>query len=458
MSVHRHGFGIARREFLQVGFSGALGLGLPGLLAARARSVTRARARSVIIIFQTGGPSHLDTFDLKPDAPEGIRGEFKPIATRAAGVRYGEHLPKLAARADRLAIVRTLSHEHTNHLNATHQVLTGHPQPFATFDKIASRDDYPHYASALDALDPRNDGIPSGVLLPTFLMEGPLTWPGQHAGFLGPRFDPWQIRQDPNGNDFRVDSLTLPDGFSLERLGRRRTLADDLGALGEHWGSRVARDPFAQQQESAYRVLLSGAVAAAFRIQDEAAAVRDRYGRHMYGQSLLLARRLVQAGVPIVQVNLGIVQTWDTHSGNFKSLKERLLPPTDQGVAALLDDLDSRGMLDETLVVLMGEFGRTPRIGSSTGNVNTRDGRDHWANVFSAAFAGAGVVGGQTIGRSDPIGGFPATPPYSTGDLAATIYESLGISPDVELHDRLGRPIRLFRGRSIGPLYSAAAS
>ena len=216
----------------------------------------------------------------------------------------------------------------------------------------------------------------------------------------------------------------------------------------------MSKDPFAEQVERAYTLLLSGKVARAFDLTREDPRLRDRYGRHMYGQSLLLARRLVGAGVPVVQVNMGRVQTWDTHSANFKSLKDRLLPPTDQGVAALLDDLEARGMLDETLVVVTGEFGRTPRIGASTGNTNTRDGRDHWAAVFSAAFAGGGVRGGQTIGQSDKMGAYPASRPYTPADLAATIYRALGVDPATELRDRLNRPIRLCTGEEIAPLFT----
>ena len=227
MSLGDHDHDVHRRQFLQVGYCGYLGFGLEQLLTSRAlaegvdaarpgrtRAASGPRAKSLILVFLTGGLSHLDSLDMKPDAPEGIRGEFRPIATRVPGIHVCEHLPELAARADKLAIVRSLSHQYTNHLNATHELLTGHSQPGAFFDKIASRDDYPCYASGLDAIRPRGDGIPSGVTLPTFLMEGPLVWPGQHAGFLGPRHDPWQIRQDPNREGFRVDSLSLPPGFS----------------------------------------------------------------------------------------------------------------------------------------------------------------------------------------------------------------------------------------------------
>ncbi len=455
---HFHPRAILRREVLQVGFSGFLGLGLPRLLAASAspqgNGTRGTRAKSVILAFLSGGLSHIDTVDMKPDAPDGIRGEFKPIATAVPGISFCEHLPLLAQRAGDLAVVRSLSHKYTNHLNATHEVLTGHSQPGAFFDKIASRDDYPCYASALDYLRPRTDGVPTGVMLPTFLMEGSLTWPGQHAGFLGPKHDPWQIRQDPNKPGFRVESLALPVGFSVERLAGRQALLDRVNdsMLPQ---TDVRRDPMSDQRARAMSLLTSGRVSSAFNLDDEAPEIRDRYGRHTFGQSLLLARRLVEAGVPIVQVNLGRVQQWDTHSANFKNLKDHLLPPTDRGLAALLDDLKARGMLDETLVVIAGEFGRTPRIGSSTGNNNTPDGRDHWAAVFSALFAGGGVQGGQVIGASDRIAAYPASPPYSPGDFAATIYGALGVDPASELRDRLNRPIRLCEGSPIAPLFGA---
>ncbi|MDG3004793.1 DUF1501 domain-containing protein [Paludisphaera mucosa] len=460
---HTHTRGFVRREVLQVGFSGFLGMSLPQVLSARAladptakatgrRTAGAPRAKSIIIAFMSGGLSHIDSVDMKPDAPDGIRGEFKPIDTAVAGIQFCEHMPLLAQRAGDLAVVRSLSHKYTNHLNATHELLTGHSQPGAFFDKIASRDDYPCYASGLDYLRPRTDGVPTGVMLPTYLMEGPLTWPGQHAGFLGPRHDPWQIRQDPNKPGFQVESLALPVGFSVERLGRRQALLDQVNA-GMLPQTDLGRDPMSDQRARAMSLLTSGRVSGAFDLDKEDPAVRDRYGRHMFGQSLLLARRLVEAGVPIVQVNLGRVQQWDTHSANFKNLKNNLLPPTDRGMSALLDDLKARGLLDETLVVLAGEFGRTPRIGSSTGNNNTADGRDHWSKVFSALFAGGGVRGGQVVGASDRIGAYPASPPYSPGDFAATLYHALGVDPASELRDRLDRPIRLCDGSPIAPLF-----
>jgi hypothetical protein len=400
----------------------------------------------------TGGPSHHDTFDLKPEAPDGIRGEFKPIDTETPGVQFSEHLPGLARQSNRLAVVRSMSHRNLNHLNATHHLLTGLPQPGFFFDKIASRDDYPCYASALEYIRPRKDGIPSGVMLPTFLMEGPLVWPGQHAGFLGPKYDPWQIKKDPSKPDFREDSLSLPVGFGVERVHRRRELLEEIAGHQEALGSWSAKDPLAEKRELAYSLLLSGKVAKAFEMEREDPKVRDRYGRHMFGQSLLLARRLVEAGVPIVQVNMGRVQNWDSHGDIFNTLKGRLLPPFDQGVSALLDDLAATGLLDETLVVMTGEFGRTPKI--SPQSKGAIPGRDHWAAVFSSVFAGAGVRGGQVIGQSDRIGAYPASRPYTPNDLAATIYSSLGVDLDTEMRDRLARPIRLCTGEPIAPLFS----
>jgi Protein of unknown function (DUF1501) len=457
-SHHRHTIGINRRELLQVGYSGLLGLGLASLPAAAARTSTGRGARkpkSVIIVYLTGAPSHIDTFDLKPDAPPEVRGEFKPIATKVPGLHVGEHLPHLAARADKYAIVRTLSHRENNHLVATHHVLTGYQQPGAFFDKVASRTDWPCYSSGLNYFRPRNDGIPTGVNLPTFLVEGPLTWPGQHAGFLGARHDPWQISRDPNAADFRVDSLRLAAGLEIDRIDDRRALLEQVNrqqlALTELAETRRLSD----QQQKAFAMLTAGRLAQAFEMEREPLAVRERYGRHAFGQSLLLARRLVQAGVPVVQANMGHVQNWDTHGDNFTRLKGSLLPPLDRGVAALLDDLATTGLLDETLVMLLGEFGRTPKIGGQPGAKNA--GRDHWASCFFGLFAGAGVQGGQVIGKSDKIGAFPATTPYSPDDIGATVYHVLGIDPASEVRDRQDRPVQLNRGNVIQSLFTGAA-
>jgi hypothetical protein len=459
---HSHTIGLTRREALQVGYAGLFGIGLSSLLPRPTRADepgqpggrSLGKARSVIVAFLTGAPSHLDTFDVKPDAPPEVRGEFKAVATKLPGVHVSEHLPRLAARADKYALVRSLSHRENNHLVATHHVLTGHPQPGAFFDKVASRTDWPSYAAALDYLRPRHDGIPSGVNLPTFLVEGPLTWPGQHAGFLGPKHDPWQITRDPNAPDFRVDSLRPAAGMEIARLGDRQALLADVDHQQRQLTELAECRRLSDQQQLAFSVLTSGKIARAFDLDREPAAVRDRYGRHAFGQSLLLARRLVQAGVPVVQANMGHVQNWDNHGNIFPTLKDRLLPPLDRGAAALLDDLEALGLLDETLVLLLGEFGRTPKLSAPPGN--RAAGRDHWAPCFFGLFAGAGVRAGQVIGKSDRIGAYPVTAPYSPNDVGATVYHVLGIDPASEVRDRQDRPAQLNSGSVMEPLFSGA--
>jgi hypothetical protein len=287
-------------------------------------------------------------------------------------------------------------------------------------------------------------------------MEGPLTWPGQHAGFLGPRHDPWQITRDPNAPDFGVDSVRLAPGIEVSRLNERHALLDQVNRQQERFAELEAGKRLSDQQQLAFSVLTSGRVARAFEIEREPVAVRDHYGRHAFGQSLLLARRLVQAGVRVVQANMGRVQNWDTHGSNFPRLKKQLLPPLDQGVAALLDDLAASGLLDETLVLLLGEFGRTPKI--SVQRAGQAPGRDHWAPCFFGLFAGGGVRGGQVIGRSDKIGAFPATTPFTPDDVGATVYHVLGVDPGTEVHDRLNRPVRLNRGDAMQSLFTGAAS
>jgi len=443
---------LTRRGFVQAG-SGLLGISLPGLLAARkaqAAAGANGRARSVIVILLSGGLGQHDSFDMKPEAPDAIRSEFAPIPTTVPGVFFCEHLPRLAARARDLAVVRTMSHGEGNHLVAVHHVLTGKPsfpRGASDLDRVANRDDFPCYASVVDFLRGKNPGVPNGVALPLKLIEGPLTWPGQDAGFLGPRFDPWQLRIDPNNPDARDDSLSLPTGLDVERLRERSRL------LSRSAPAPAAGDPFLDQQDEALAMLCDGKVAAAIDVDREDPRLIARYGRHIFGRSLLTARRLVEIGVPVVQASMGIVQTWDTHVANFPRLKDQLLPALDRAVSALLDDLKARGLLDETLVVMLGEFGRTPRITQLT--PGAVPGRDHWPAVFPAVFAGAGVVGGQAIGKSDKLGAYAVTKTFGPPDLAATVYKALGVDPDTELFDRLGRPLRLCDGEVIDPLYSA---
>lgn len=455
---HRHTIGIHRRELLQIGYTGLLGISLPSLFtqqaqAAAAKAAQKPRpAKSVILVFLTGAASHIDTFDMKPEAPPEVRGEFKALTTTTPGLLVCEHLPRLAARSDKYAIVRSLSHRENNHLVATHHVLTGNPQPGAFFDKVASRDDWPSYSSALHYFRPRHDGIPTGVNLPTFLMEGPLTWPGQHGGFLGPKHDPWQITSDPNSPNFRVDSVRLAPGLEIERLHNRRALLEEVDHQCRQFEELAECRRLTDQQQLAFSILTSGKIARAFELDREPPAVRDRYGRHSFGQSLLLARRLVQAGVPVVQANMGRVQNWDSHSHIFTTLKNRLLPPLDQAVAALLDDLHESGMLNDTLVVMLGEFGRKPKL--SLNPPQRVVGRDHWAQCFFGLFAGAGVRGGQVIGKSDKIAAYPLTTPYSPDDIGATVYNVLGVDPASEVRDRQDRPVQLNRGQVMEALFT----
>jgi len=429
-----------------------LGLGLPGLLAGRAASASpqaeHGKSRSVILVLLTGGMSHLDTLDMKPDAPAEVRGEFQSIATAVAGIRVCEHLPRLAARMGRWALVRSLSHRENGHLPATHRLLTGAPMPNqrnTDLDNVLSRRDWPCYAAGLNYVRPRHDGVPSGVTLPHSLIEGSLIWPGQHAGFLGAAHDPLLVTQDPSSPGFRMDTYRLPEGSDPARLEQRRQLLSRFGAASG------TDELFRQHQQLAFEMLTSGKVAEAFRLEREPDRVRELYGRNQLGQSLLLSRRLVQAGVPIVQANMGIVQSWDTHADNWGRLKTRLLPWLDQGLAALLDDLESEGRLDDTLVAALGEFGRTPKVSFLPGE--KLPGRDHWAAVYSGLFAGGGVRGGRVIGRSDRTGAFPATDPYCPYDVGATVYQALGVDPDVEIRDALNRPSRLSSGRPIRALF-----
>lgn len=434
-----------RRVLLQAGASAFLGIGLPEL----ARASTGRTPKSVILVNQTGAPSHIDTLDPKPDAPVEIRGPFGVVKTRVPGILFGEHLPLLAARADRLAVVRSFAHKDNNHTAATHHLITGAIQPGVRFDKPLSRDDWPCYGAGAAYFGLGRQGVPAAVTLPTFLGEGPLVWPGQHAGFLGPKYDPWQISSDPNRADFKVENLKFPQGITVDTLAGRLELLRLVDASQRILERLPETGRLDDQQKRAASVLAAGGVARAFEIDREPERVRDAYGRHMFGQSLLLARRLVESGVRVVQANMGRVQNWDSHSNNFKRLSHDLLPPLDRAVSALLDDLTSTGLIDDVLVVVMGEFGRTPKV--DAGN----SGRDHWAACFSGLFFGGGVKGGNVVGRSDKIAAYPLSTPYSLDDLGATVYSVLGIDHEAEMRDRQNRPAQLNRGKPIQSLSQA---
>ena len=445
-----------RRDWLRN--TGAAAFGLPFLpnMTGAAEAAPVRRAKAIILIYLPGGLAQHDSFDLKPEAPDGIRGEFQPIATEVPGIDICEYLPQLARRARQFALVRTMSHKENNHFPATHKALTGHVMPRqlpGDAVNAASRNDWPSYAAAYDFLRPRRDGIPNGVSLPYPLAGGATPWPGQHAGCISPKHDPWQLNNDPNQNTFRDETLSFPAGITIERLSRRQRLLQQFEQERLPRLAAMEAGSYRNLHGTAIELLTSGRMAQAFELEREPEHVRQAYGRHTFGQSLLLARRLVEAGVTIVQANMGGVQTWDTHEKNFVSLRESLLPPLDRGLSALLDDLAASGRLDETMIVMTGEFGRTPAISLVPGAEHV--GRNHWAEVYTALFAGGGVQGGQAIGRSDPLGALPTTRSFSPDDLGTTLFAALGIPTHSELHDQLGRPLTLCSGQTIDELYTS---
>lgn len=444
---------LRRREFLQVGCSSFFGMGLTSLLQQQALAASaESRVKSVVLVFLTGGGSHIDMFDPKPESSN-VKGEFGVIDTAIPGVQFGEKMPKLAARAGKLAVVRSMSHGDNRHLSGTHNTLTGSVQPFrgtSNQAKSLHRDDWPSYGSALSYLRPRSDRLPSQVTLPNPLIEGVLVWPAQHAGFLGPKYDPFVLKDDPNGKNYKVRGLSLIDGLKAERMRGRRSLLKQIDHAPSGSDASPQLRKYAEQQETAFTMLTSSGLKTALDINAEPAKVRDRYGRHKYGQTLLLARRLVEMEMPVIQCNMGHVQMWDTHVNHFPRLKT-MLPALDNGLSALVDDLDTRGLLDQTLIVCVGEFGRTPRISPLAGQ--KVPGRHHWAHGYTAVFAGGGVRGGQVIGKTDKIGGHPVTTPFSPNDMGATIYSALGVDPKIMIPNRLNRPMHLNQGKVMQPLF-----
>jgi hypothetical protein len=432
---------LTRRECLQVGYSGILGAAIP-VLSARAQA--GPRARSVILIFLTGGPCQLDTFDPKPEAPAENRGGLGAIRTRAEGLLVSGMLPEMAARADRYAVVRTMAVAPSLavHELATSLVLGGIDSLPPGASLAATRNDWPCYAAGLASARPRHDGLPHGVGLPRPIS----TYAGQNAGLLGARFDPWQLDLDPNSHDIGPEKVGLSLGPSVTRLDGRRELLNRLDTARRNLDA--ADGPggrFDAQRERAYHLFDDSRLARAFALRGEDPRLRDRYGRHIFGQSLLLARRLAGAGIPMIQVNMGFTVQWDFHSRNDANARA-LLPPLDRAVAALLDDLGATGLIDETLVVMLGEFGRTPWY-------NQDAGREHWTEAFPALFAGAGVRGGLVLGQTDRIAAYPTTRTYSPADLGATVYQALGVDPATETVGLQGRPMRLNRGTPIGALF-----
>jgi hypothetical protein len=452
-----HGI-IDRRRLLQIGTLGCLGLSLPRLLeletaqASRSRGVDAAGSvKSCILIYYYGGPSHLDTWDMKPDAPLEVRGEFRSIATCVPGVRVGEHLPHSARVMDKLAIIRSFNHHMTNHNAAAVEALCGRTPPKGDLELLADDpNSFPCYGSALSYLTPGPRDVPIHVALP-HVMHNVVVLPGQNAGFLGAAHNPFQVNRDPNEPDFQVGELALPADVSPARVDDRRSLLASLDARTRRVDRLADKKSMTVHQEKAFDLLRSEKVRHAFDLSRESAVLRDRYGRNTLGQSLLLARRLVEAGVRLINVNdkitNGQLTNWDSHENNFGRLKNDLLPPADRAFSALIEDLDSRGLLQSTLVLALAEFGRSPKINKSAG-------RDHWPSCYSIVLAGGGVQGGVVHGASDRIGAFPDSDPVTPADLAATLFWRFGIDPAMEVQDLTGKPYRLTDGEPLRQLFN----
>jgi Protein of unknown function (DUF1501) len=446
--------GMSRREFLRVGSLGLAGLSLPALLRHQSLAAPgkRPKVKSVIQLFMWGGPSQHETFDLKPHAPEGIRGLFKAIATTVPGTRICEHLPLLAGMADRYAIVRSVTHTGVNHGTSAYHMLTGHIHATPGTLRHPTPNDFPSVGCAAARFGRQPKDLPAYVALPSVLYDGDGgEVPGQGPGLLGQRYAPFLVKGDPTRPDFSIKTLTLPAELDAGRFRGRVDLQTALGKRAE----RLARLPAAREldghYEQAFRLLQSPAAQKAFHLAAEPAKLRERYGNHHFGQSCLLARRLVEAGVPLVTVywnapHIDDLQHWDTHKDSFQRLKTHLLPHFDRAMTALLEDLQTRGLLDETLVVWNGEFGRTPKI-------NKLGGRDHWGFCQSVLLAGGGVRGGLVYGSSDARAAYAAESPVSPDDLAATVFHVLGIPLDREMRDAQNRPVPLCTGKPVLGLF-----
>lgn len=461
-----------RRSWLEAGSIGALGLGLADLSVARALAAPARSTpeKSVILVFLTGGISHQDSFDLKPDAPDTVRGEFHPIATRTPGVQICEHLPLLAQRSDRYALVRSVGTNSSGHEEACHMLLTGRLDlpPGFNVNNIPSPIEWPSMLSQVTYATQGRNNLPPAVVLPQpSVNEAGRVRPGQYAGKLGSRYEAWHVDiaapcalgngacphcfrfegtpfEHGSASVFDTPMLTLPEGGQL-RLNNRVGLLGDIERQQRTLDRTAELDKLDRHRKQAISVLAEPKVRAAFDVESADARTRERYGNNKFGLSLLMAQRLVAAGVNLVQANLGKNSSWDTHRRNFPNLKDNLLPYLDRCVSALLDDLADSGLLDSTLVIVTGEFGRTPKI-------NPDGGRDHWGPVMSLLIAGGGVRGGNVIGATDKIAAYPIADRQTPENLSATVYRTLGIPSDASWTDQDGRPHELYRAEPIGGL------
>jgi len=466
---------VSRRGALQAGAIGLLGLGSNHLAGLRDAAATPlpGKHRSAIFIFLSGGLSQHDSFDMKPDAPENIRGDFQPIETNTPGIEICEHLPQLAQRSHLWSLVRSLAHTTNDHSLAHHIMLTGRtPAPPAFNGNKPQATDFPSIASMAGYFLPNGNNLPPAVVLPDrFVHYSGRVLPGQFAGMMGDRRDPWFIEASPydpasygaypeygfdhqerphqaEKRTFQAPSLTLPQSLTHQRLDQRLNLMEFVEHQRRAWDDAASLEAFDRYRQAAISLITDQSVRAAFDVTNADAVVQDRYGRNSFGWSLLMARRLLDAGVGLIQVNLGNNETWDTHGEAFPHLKDKLFPPLDRSLSALLDDLQSSGRLDDTLIVMAGEFGRTPKVTHLPQHYKL-PGRDHWGAVQTVFFAGGGTKGGTVVGSTDKMGAYPAADPQTPENMAATIYDALGIPESTMWADELGRPHHVYFGEPI---------
>jgi hypothetical protein len=451
-----------RRRFLQFGGVSLLSPGLLNVLAAQSgprAAERRPLAKACIVLFQVGGPYQAETFDPKPDAMAEVRGLFRPIATNVTGIRVTEALPLVAKHADKLAILRGVHHTIRCHNPAIYCSLVGREatDPMAISNRTAARrTDHPNYFSTVARLRPPQTSMPFHVIIPNTTNNGPSKSPGLLGGYLGAAYDPFVLGADPSEPDFRVESVVMPDEIDARRFDSRQSLLARLDSQQRTLERGGAVESMHTLYQRAFNMLTSPASKRAFDLGSEPDRVRDRYGRHIQGQSALLARRLVEAGVPFVSVfsHVDVDRgSWDTHQ-NHVARSHQLLPVADQTFSALLEDLHMRGMLEDTLVIWLGEFGRTPRMGVNfSNNTNNVTGRDHWCNCYSVVLAGGGVRGGRVIGASDAMAAYPRDRAVHISELAATIFHLLGIDPRAQLYDITGQFRTICDGNPVMELF-----
>jgi hypothetical protein len=460
---------LSRRDWIRAGGAGLGGLALGqagrGGFVSAAESQRAAgspgsgaafgRAKSVILFWLTGGPAQQETWDPKPNAPLEIRGPFQPIATATPGLNVCELMPRTALMTDKIAVLRAMFTGDNAHSTSGYAMLTGMSHVPLNAESVTAKAPnlWPSADSIVRLLRPPKNGLPSSIVLPEHVWnDGNFPWPGQDAGFLGRKHDPWLVHCDPNEAGFKIPDLAFPDDVSSSRFSTRRRLLDRVNLQLDDSLRSAPVSRYLEESEQALGLLGGSAARQAFDLSLEPDSIRERYGRTRYAQSVLLARRLVEAGTSIVRINWTRIKDkpnqggWDTHSTHSQSCKDFLMPMMDQAYSALLEDLSQRGLLDQTLVVWLGEFGRTPKF-------NANGGRDHWGHVFSIALAGAGIRGGVVFGSSDRDAAHPVEGRVEPRDLMATIFHCLGYHPETEMHDSVGRPMPISRGEVIQAVF-----